>query len=103
MVNSVTISGTVASELSERMTTAGTSVSSFKLAHSGSESSKVLCIEIETWGREAERLATFLSEGCEVIVYGKLSQDKWRSPRGKQMNKHKVTASKVIPAGKTRE
>jgi len=101
MINAITISGRVTSELSERKTATGLPVSSFKLAHCDPESSKILYIEVETWGREAQRLSSFVSEGCDVVIYGRLSQDRWQS-RGKQMSKHKVTANKVILVNKDR-
>lgn len=101
MVNSITLFGCVTSELSSNVAKNGTLVANFTLTHRGSEPTKSFKLKVEAWDREAKRLESFVKEGCEVIVYGRLTCEKWVCHGGKKKCRFKLTANKVVPSGKS--
>ena len=51
------------------------------------------------WGKPAEAIAKFLTKGKKVAVEGRLSQNRWQSPEGKNMSSVEVVASNVVLMG----
>lgn len=58
----------------------------------GSKREKVLFIDIECWGKQAESCQQFLRKGAMVAVVGELELDQFQDQQGQQRNKHKIRA-----------
>jgi len=54
----------------------------------------VTYIDIETWGKQAENCAKYLTKGKKVLVEGKLRLNSWEK-NGEKRNKHFVIGDKI--------
>ena len=102
MINSLTIEGKVVSDVSLRKSKTEISVVDFRLMHKTKKAKNPVFIDIEVWGGEAERFASYGSRGAYVIVYGEIRRDVWEKD-GQERSKIKITASKVIISEKLKK
>ena len=51
--------------------------------------------DVKTYGRLAEDLSTRLSKGYQVVIEGRLTQDKWTGQDGKSYSKVRIVAEAV--------
>ena len=70
---------------------------------SGEQVEKTCFVEIETWGRQAEVCAQYLSKGAAVLVEGRLQFDRWETEDGQTRSKLRVRADRVQFIGKPHE
>jgi single-strand DNA-binding protein len=101
MVNNITVSGRVVTDMSQRQTFTGTIVTSFRIVHDSTR--KSLYLDVDVWGKEAEQIGNRISKGSEVIIHGRLTQDSWVSKSGQKRSKYKVTANRVISINNEQE
>ena len=52
-------------------------------------------IDIVAWGKTGEICAEYLKKGRQVMIEGRLKQDRWEAQDGKKMSKVRVTAENV--------
>ena len=64
---------------------------------SGGEEKEDTCfVDVEAWGRQGENCNRFLSKGRQVLVEGRLRQDRWEEKEtGKARSRLRVTALNV--------
>jgi single-strand DNA-binding protein len=103
--NRVTLVGNLVRDPELRYIPSGTAVCTFALAMSrkykqGEEWKESTCfIDIEVWGRQAETSGEYLKKGRQVLVEGRIEQDRWEAQDGAKRSKHKVVASQVVFLG----
>ena len=62
-----------------------------KFTTAGGESrEEVTFIDCESWGKQAEVMAKYLSKGRPVFIEGRLKLDQWEDKEGKKQSKLKV-------------
>ena len=94
-INDLKIEGKVVSEVQLRKSKTDISVVDFRLMHKNLRARNPVFVDIEVWGREAERTAEFIKRGYIILVYGELRQDVWEK-NGEPRSKLKITAQKVM-------
>ena len=52
-------------------------------------------IPVETWGKQAENCAKYLTKGSRVSVEGALRQERWQDEDGKNHSRIKILARNV--------
>ncbi|MDR1240179.1 MAG: single-stranded DNA-binding protein [Treponema sp.] len=100
-LNSILIEGNMVRDPLFRSTPKGTPLCTFSLASnrffkqdSGLEK-EVSFFEVETWSHLAERCYNFGHKGRGVRVVGRLKQDRWNGPDGKQRSRISIVAEHV--------
>lgn len=94
-LNSVTMEGKVVSDIVLRQSKKGIPVIDFRLMQKQANAPNALFIDVEVWGKEAERVAENAKRGNVVVIHAELRQDVWMK-EGQKRSKHKLTAEKVI-------
>jgi single-strand DNA-binding protein len=113
--NKVILLGNLTRDPELRYTPQGSAVCEFALAlnyqytnkQTGQKVEEVSFIDIVAWGKTGEICAEYLKKGRQVMVEGRLKQDRWEAQDGKKMSKVRVTAENVQfvgsrPAGEGR-
>jgi single-strand DNA-binding protein len=104
-VNSVVLLGNLTRDPELRYTGGGAAVCDLGLALNytrgkGEErKEEVSFIDVTVFGKTAENAANYLKKGRQVIIEGRLQQDRWEH-EGKKMSKVKVVAERVTFVGK---
>jgi single-strand DNA-binding protein len=101
--NKVILLGNLTRDPELRYTPQGSAVCEFALAlnyqytnkQTGQKVEEVSFIDIVAWGKTGEICAEYLKKGRQVMVEGRLKQDRWDSQDGKKMSKVRVTAENV--------
>ncbi|MDR1250077.1 MAG: single-stranded DNA-binding protein [Treponema sp.] len=100
-LNSIIIEGNMVRDPLFRSTAKGTSLCTFSLASnrfykqdSGLES-EVSFFEVESWSKLAESCHDLGHKGRGVKVVGRLKQDRWNGPDGKQRSRVTIVAEHV--------
>lgn len=84
-----------------RYTPSGTPVGTFGLAinrrfNQGDEVKEEVCfIDVVTFGKTAEHCAQYLVKGQQVLIEGRLQQQRWETDDGQQRSKHQIVAERV--------
>lgn len=101
-LNSILVEGNVVKDPSTKTLPSGNQVCDFTLAtnrfyKSGEENfeKEVSYFDIEAWSRLGTACAQNLKKGRGVRVVGRLKQDRWTDPEGKQRAKVKIVAEHV--------
>ncbi len=100
-LNSILIEGNLTRDPEIRKTPKGTSVCTFSVASNRfyrqeEETQKeVSFFTVETWAGLAEICMEHLNKGRGVRVVGRLKQDRWVDPEGKNHDKIKIIAEHV--------
>ena len=101
-LNSILVEGNVVRDPSTKTLPSGNQVCDFTLAtnrfyKSGEEGfeKEVSYFDIEAWSRLGTACAQNLKKGRGVRVVGRLKQDRWTDPEGKQRAKVKIVAEHV--------
>lgn len=103
MINQVVLMGRLTRDPELRYTPQGSAVCTMSIAvnnkyqnkASGQQVEEVWFFDIDTWGRTAEVAAEYLKKGRQVVVSGKLKQERWESQDGKKMSRVKIVADHV--------
>lgn len=101
--NKVILLGNLTRDPELRYTPQGAAVCEFALAlnyqytnkQTGQKVEEVSFIDIVAWGKTGEICAEYLKKGRQVMVEGRLKQDRWEAQDGKKMSKVRVTAENV--------
>ncbi|HZE98632.1 MAG TPA: single-stranded DNA-binding protein [Planctomycetota bacterium] len=101
--NKVILLGNLTRDPELRYTPQGSAVCEFALAlnyvytnkQTGQKVEEVSFIDIVAWGKTGEICAEYLKKGRQVMIEGRLKQDRWESQDGKKMSKVRVTAENV--------
>jgi single-strand DNA-binding protein len=101
--NKVILLGNLTRDPELRYTPQGSAVCEFALAlnyvytnkQTGQKVEEVSFIDIVAWGKTGEICAEYLKKGRQVMIEGRLKQDRWDSQDGKKMSKVRVTAENV--------
>jgi single-strand DNA-binding protein len=101
--NKVILLGNLTRDPELRYTPQGSAVCEFALAlnyqytnkQTGQKVEEVSFIDIVAWGKTGEICAEYLKKGRQVMIEGRLKQDRWESQDGKKMSKIRVTAENV--------
>jgi single-strand DNA-binding protein len=101
--NKVILLGNLTRDPELRYTPQGAAVCEFALAlnyqytnkQTGQKVEEVSFIEIVAWGKTGEICAEYLKKGRQVMIEGRLKQDRWEAQDGKKMSKVRVTAENV--------
>jgi len=101
-LNSILVEGNVVKDPSTKTLPSGNQVCDFTLAtnrfYKGGEEGfekEVSYFDIEAWSRLGTACAQNLKKGRGVRVVGRLKQDRWTDPEGKQRAKVKIVAEHV--------
>ena len=101
--NKVILLGNLTRDPELRYTPQGSAVCEFALAlnyqytnkQTGQKVEAVSFIDIVAWGKTGEICAEYLKKGRQVMIEGRLKQDRWEAQDGKKMSKVRVTAENV--------
>lgn len=101
-LNSILVEGNLVRDPDSKVLPSGNQVCDFTLASnrfykngdSGMEK-EVSYFDVEAWSRLGASCAQYLKKGRGVRVVGRLKQDRWVDPEGKQKAKVKIVAEHV--------
>lgn len=100
-LNSILIEGNVVRDATLKETPRGTQVCTFSIASNryyrqdDDYEQETSFFEVETWAKLAEACGKNCLKGRGIRVVGRLKQDRWTSPEGKNFSKVKVVAEHV--------
>jgi|SRR5579862_907619 len=97
--NKVILLGNLTRDPELRYTPQGAAVCEFALAlnyvytnkQTGQKVEEVSFIDLVAWGKTGETIAEYMKKGRQILVEGRLKQDRWESQDGKKMSKVRVT------------
>ena len=95
--NKAILIGRMTRDIEVRYTPNGTAVGDFSLAVNGQMKDKhdiVSFIDVTAWGRTAEVIAEYAGKGKEILVEGRLRQERWEKD-GKNYSKLKVICERM--------
>ena len=101
-LNSILVEGNLVKDPNTKTLASGNQVCDFTLAtnryykagEQGLEE-EVSYFDVEAWARLGTTCAQYLKKGRGVRVVGRLKQDRWTDPEGKQKTKVKIVAEHV--------
>lgn len=106
VINTVTISGNATRDPELRSTPSGTSVCQLGVAvnervkQGDNWSDRASFIDVTAWGSLAEQIAKQVHKGKQVVVTGRIRQDRWQAQDGTNRSKVYVVADAfVTPRG----
>ncbi|MCX7625121.1 MAG: single-stranded DNA-binding protein [Candidatus Sumerlaeaceae bacterium] len=104
-LNKVMVTGRVTRDAEVRFLPSGTAVTTFSVAvnrrfidsKTNEWREETLFLDVETWGKLAERCGEVLKKGTPVYVEGRLRSDSYENREGQRVTKIKVVAERVSP------
>src|SRR6516162_1970483 len=105
--NKVILLGNLTRDPELRYTPQGAAVCEFALAlnyvytnkQTGQKVEEVSYIDLVAWGKTGETIAEYMKKGRQILVEGRLKQDRWESQDGKKMSKVRVTVESFTFVG----
>lgn len=103
-VNTITLNGRVTKEITDRefgYTTQGTARLNFSIANNKSRKQgeqwvdETSFFDVTAWGKMAESLQKKLYKGVQVLILGRLTQDRWTDQQGQNRSKIYILAENV--------
>jgi single-strand DNA-binding protein len=100
-LNSILIEGNVVRDAERKHLASGTELCNFSVASNryfkkdDSFEQEVSYFDVETWSKLAESCGDKLKKGRGVRIVGRLKQDRWQGPDGKNLSKVKIVAEHV--------
>jgi len=101
-LNSILVEGNLVKDPNTRTLPSGNQICAFTLAtnryyKNGNQAfeDEVSYFDVEAWSRLGTTCAQYLKKGKGVRVVGRLKQDRWTDPEGKQRTKVKIVAEHV--------
>ncbi len=99
-MNSITLTGRLATDPEMRTSHSATAVTQFRLAVSRRRSREgadrgAVFVDVVCFGARAESVAEYLEKGRQVAVSGRLELDEWQTDAGERRSRHKVIADEV--------
>ena len=109
-LNKVMLIGNLVQDPEVRRTSAGTAVSTLRVALNESYQNKAgerversLFLDVDVWDRQAETCQQYLSKGSPVFIEGRLQMDQWDDKEtGQKRSRLKVRAERVQFLGSPR-
>lgn len=102
MLNKVLLIGRLSRNPEVRYLPSGMQVTSFTVAvnrnfkdKSGNWQEETYFFDVETFGELAQRLASAINKGDQVLIEGSLRQNKWEDKKGEKRSKVKIVADRV--------
>jgi len=97
--NKVILLGNLTRDPELRYTPQGAAVCEFALAlnyvytnkQTGQKVEEVSFIDLVAWGKTGETIAEYMKKGRQILIEGRLKQDRWEAQDGKKMSKVRVT------------
>lgn len=97
--NKVILLGNLTRDPELRYTPQGAAVCEFALAlnyvytnkQTGQKVEEVSFIDLVAWGKTGETIAEYMKKGRQIMIEGRLKQDRWEAQDGKKMSKVRVT------------
>ena len=92
--NKVILMGNLTRDPELKYTPSGTGVAEFSIAMNRKYQDKeeTTYIDVVTFGKLSEHIAEYCQKGKQVLVEGRLEQQRWEDSEGKKRSKHKVIA-----------
>src|SRR5438105_1495560 len=105
--NKVILLGNLTRDPELRYTPQGAAVCEFALAlnsvytnkQTGQKVEEVSFIDLVAWGKTGETIAEYMKKGRQIMVEGRLKQDRWEAQDGKKMSKVRVTVESFTFVG----
>lgn len=103
--NKVIILGNLTRSPELRYGPSGTAIAKLGLAvnrrfKQGEELKEEVCfVDVVAFGRTAETAAQYLDKGREVLIEGRLQQQRWETEDGQKRSKHEIVAESVTFVG----
>lgn len=100
-LNSIIVEGNLTRDPEYRLTPKGTAVCMFSVASNRyykkdeETQQETSFFNVETWAKLAESCNQYLNKGRGVRVIGRLKQDRWTNPEGKNREKIKIVAEHI--------
>ncbi len=98
-LNSVNISGWLTRDPEIKHLPSGTVVCDLGVAVNGKDESDTAFLDCALFGKVAEAAGKHLGKGVQVIIQGRLKQERWEGRDGKQHTRIKVIGSSCIFLG----
>ena len=95
-INSVLLVGRLVRDPESKQLQSGTSLASFSLASgrsytfNGEKRDETVFIDCTAWGKLGEVIVKYCTKGKQIAVRGRLKQDVWQGPDGKNRSKISV-------------
>jgi len=97
--NKVILLGNLTRDPELRYTPQGAAVCEFALSlnyvytnkQTGQKVEEVSFIDLVAWGKTGETIAEYMKKGRQILIEGRLKQDRWEAQDGKKMSKVRVT------------
>lgn len=97
--NKVILLGNLTRDPELRYTPQGAGVCEFAIAlnhvytnkQTGQKVEEVSYIDLVAWGKTGETIAEYMKKGRQIMIEGRLKQDRWEAQDGKKMSKVRVT------------
>ena len=90
-LNSVNVQGRIVKSPELRMTSGGKDITEFNVAVN--DGKRVDYVGVIAWGKNAVNICNYLEKGSELVVQGKLQNDRWEDKNGNKQSKLKVLCS----------
>lgn len=106
MLNKVLLIGRLTRDPEVRFFPSGTQITTFSVAYNRKYKvndewkEEPHYFDIETYGALAERLGRSLSKGYQVLIEGRLAQQRWESQAGEKRSKIVIVADRVAIVSK---
>jgi single-strand DNA-binding protein len=81
-INNIVIGGTVGRDPEMRATGNGKSIASFSIAVDSGKDKEADWFDVTAWEQQAELVSKYVTKGSNVVVIGRISQDKWEDKNG---------------------
>lgn len=98
--NKVVLLGNLTSDPESRTTPSGSNVTSFSIAvnrrwrgRDGGQQEETSYIDCTAWGAQGDNIAKYLSKGRQVLICGRLRQDRWQD---KETGKNRSSLGVVV-------
>lgn len=104
-MNKVILLGNLTKDPELKYTAGGSAVCDMSLAlnyttgKGADKKEEVSFIDLTAFGKTAENAAEYLKKGRQVIVEGRLQQDRWESQEGQKRSKVKVIVERLTFVG----
>jgi len=95
--NKVVVVGRLVRDAELSYTQSGVDILKFAVAINGRKDDEVHFIDVVKW--KGEKIAQYLTKGKQVVISGRLTQDRWEAQDGSKRSKVYVTAEAVQMIG----
>ena len=94
--NKVILIGNLCANPELKYTPQRTAIANFSLAVNNGKDKSADFVNIEAWDKTAELCNEYLHKGSNVLIEGRLKQDRWEDEHGNKKTAIKIVAASVI-------